>query len=282
MTGDLGLGPSVGSGEAVVIGGETCLTGVGTRRIGATQSSCASADHEQPLVDWGEALRSTLTSLTLNRSRAAPRQSIGGGASIEARPVHIPAMRGQDKYDAMVRREYSALRAIGKAARQLKRSRERRLRRAGRAGPPSAPLTVVRTAPDEFAEADSWGRVDARSEQAVVSELVAAGNFIGRTPCNHGVIVAPPHVRMPLPGGVGGAVALLRASEPLPLWGGESTLICVVRTMPSDKMPNLFTLVAGEDEAAPEAHLKVCRRTFEAMQRVVAKMLGAQLLEESE
>lgn len=191
-------------------------------------------------------------------------------------------MRGQEKYDAMMRTEQHALRAIGKASKQLRKERERKQRRTGDTQLASRQLKVTRTAPADFADDDAWGTVDACHEQAVVSELMAAGNLIGRTPCNHGVIMAPPQVKMPRPGSVWGTTALLRASAPVPLWGGESTLICVVRTMPNDEMPNLFTLVAGQGEASPKAELQVCRKTFEAMQRSVAKMLGAELVEESE
>ena len=224
-----------------------------------------SADHEHCVV--GDA---SVESLSRARARAGAVQSTGVATSIAAnRPTHW--MRGQEKYDEMMRRERRAARGMLSISKAIAKQKERKRARMGLLLPAVASAYATRASASAFASEEKQRTISERVVRATSESLIESGFLVSRTRDNLSVLVAPRTVESG-PDTAGPCVALLRLSAPVPLFGGESSTVCVS----SDAtLKELLCLCAPKQSplAQPGA-LGMTARAFGDAQQRVAKMLG--------
>ena len=196
----------------------------------------------------------------------------------------VLGMRGQEKYDAMVRKDRDACTAMARAQRKLTRADARKRIRRGQHPAGATLVTATATRLRNFADRDIEPGPNERALRRVVNGLIESKLFlVCRTLRGRALLLAPRRLEYPLVP-TEWSVPLLTLSAPLPLFGGRSRTVCVgvVSRAWADGVPT-FALCAGNAASSGEQPevLALTAERFAAVQRQAASLLGVQLLDES-
>lgn len=206
-------------------------------------------------------------------------------ASISGLPP-VLGMRGQEKYDAMVRKERAALKALARLRRSVTKSAARRLarRRTNHEAATQAtaativatvlPITALGAHATDFCAEEPEIAPNERDLRALMEALIDSGCFACRTLRNRAALVAP-KLHQGIRAVTHRAVPLLVTSGPLLVFGGRAQKVCVAR-VDEEGVP-AFALCAGLGLCEPSS-LGLTAPGFRAMQRQAAKLLGVELV----